>query len=375
MITALPGSSLKTTKEGALDRLAVRGYLSRFASAFERARETTGLVPHDIRLGGALVRLRFAGPALVPFVLPALAHLRTEAIDEPPRLTVDIWDAASTGVFPPPFPVRGEDAPAGGEVRYYDGARVRAVFPSGVRPEDGAFGAIIVYDEETSVAQYFVTRPDQIRSHERAAPLRPLLDWALSGSDRLLVHAGAVGLDGKGVLLTGRGGSGKSTSAVAATLAGHEYLGDDYVLIDLAGLAPVVHSLYVTAKLSQESADLLSYQSKIFERKAASYGEKLVFDISQLRRGGFEHSARVIAIVVPVVRAGGPTGLHRISAGAALQALAPSTIFQAPRRDGTTFSPLVRLARSVPAYSLELGGAPGEVGPVLSELLGDGKRR
>jgi hypothetical protein len=354
--------------EAVAEPFEVYDYLCDFASACEHAIRRTGVLVYDVRLGGMLVRLRFAGAALVPVVLPAFAHLRTDASGDKPLLTVELWDAASTGVFPPGFPSRGDDVPARGEIREYDDAGVRAVFHSGVRPEDGGFRSVTIFDEQTAIARYFVIGPDHTQWYERAAPLRAVLHWALSGSDRLLVHAGAVGIGGNCLLLTGPGGVGKSSSAVASFLAGLDYLGDDYVLADLTDSHPVVHSLYATAKLAPAASALLpGLQGNI--GRFAPNEKKHVIDVSQLRPGGLGTSGRIVGIVLPRLCPDGPTCLRRTSAGAALQALGPSTVFQAPRRDGAALAPLAKLARSVPAYVLELGGAPGEVGPVLSRLL------
>jgi hypothetical protein len=328
-----------------------------------------GVVVYDLRLGGTIVRLRFAGPALVPFVLPPLAHLLSDAVGEQPLLTVELWDAASTGVFPPRFPP-GEDVPGRGEVREYGDSGVRAVFHSGVHFRDGHFTSVTVVDERVSVARHFVMGPDHIQHQDRAAPLRAVLHWALDRPDRLLVHAGAVGIGGRGVLLSGPGGSGKSTSAVAAFLSGYDYLGDDYVLVDLASRQPMVHSLYATAKLGTAAISLLPGLSETLRYGAQIGDQKRVIDVSVLRPGGLARSARIEGIVIPRRGANGRTFLRRASAGVALRALAPSTIFQAPWRDGAMLGPLARLARSVPAYVLELGGTPEVVGSVLSVLLG-----
>jgi hypothetical protein len=371
MMTFLTTPGPRDAEEAAPDHFRAREYLSDFASACERAMRAAGVVVHDVRLGGTLVRLRFAGPALVPFVLPALAHLHSDSAGEHQLLTVELWDAATTGVFPPRYPSPGEHPPARGEIREYDDAGVRAVFHSGVRPEDGGFGSVTIFDERASVARYFIIRPDQTQWYERAAPLRAVMHWALSRPDRLLVHAGAVGIGGRGVLLTGPGGSGKSTSAVAALFAGYDYFGDDYVLVDLAGEQPVAHSLYATAKLAPAAAALLPGLPDALRRRVLLGDAKHVIDVSLLRPGRVGTSARIAGIVIPRLCAGGPTALRPASAGAALQALAPSTVFQAPRRDGAALGLLAKLARSVPAYLLELGGAPDDVGPVLKRLLSE----
>jgi hypothetical protein len=368
-VISLTTPNLHFAEEPASVGFRARDYLCDFALACDRALGSARTEVHDVHLGGALVRLRFAGPALVQFVLPALEHLRTEATSGQPLLTVDLWDAESTGVFPPSFPTPGEDAPALGEIREYGDTGVRAVFHSGVRPQDGAFKSVTFFDERASVARYFVVRPSHVRWHERAAPLRSVLHWALNGPNRLLVHAGAVGIGGRCVLLTGPGGSGKSTSAVAALLGGLDYLGDDYVLVDLTDQQPVAHSLYATAKLAPGAMAVLPSLRNSSRRPGAPDDEKLVFDVEGLRPGGLGTSARIVGIVLPRLHPDGPTRLRCVSAVTALQALAPSTIFQAPERNGAELGPLAHLARSVPAFVLELGGPPEEVGPVLARLL------
>ena len=62
-------------------------------------------------------------------------------------------------------------------------------------------------------------------------------------------HAAAVGQMGSGALLVGKGGSGKSTSALGSLASGWRYIGDDYCLLALNGI-PQIHSLCTSAKLN-----------------------------------------------------------------------------------------------------------------------------
>ena len=83
---------------------------------------------------------------------------------------------------------------------------------------------------------------------ETAAPFRILFHWWSQSFGGQISHAAAVGRDGKGVLLAGRGGSGKSTTAICCVDAGMEYVGDDYVLLTRTP-TPTAHSLYNSAKI------------------------------------------------------------------------------------------------------------------------------
>ena len=63
-----------------------------------------------------------------------------------------------------------------------------------------------------------------------------------------LMHAGAVGYADGGVLLAGKSGSGKSTTALACLASDLLFASDDYVCVATTA-QPWVHSLYSTAKL------------------------------------------------------------------------------------------------------------------------------
>jgi hypothetical protein len=342
------------------------GYMRGFATACDRACAVTA-VTREVSLGRVAVRLRFAGPALLPLVerFTDVATKRTSSAAA--RLAVDLWDAESTGVDAPPVPMAGAVSHGRGAFAYEPTARTWISFPRGIR-RDGTYDATIMLDERTGRAQYFVRNRDVLPAHEWAAPLRAVLQWGLNGPDRLLVHAGAVGMRGQAALLTGPSGSGKSTTAVAAMLAGCDCLGDDYVFLDMGRSRAMAHSVYRTAKLTADAVRLLPGLAPALTH-GASHDEKRVIDL------GLERSRRslpVTAIVVPFIEPARAGRLDRISPGAALRALAPTSVLHTPQRDATELGPLGRLARAIPAYALAVGsGDPiADVTPMLTALLG-----
>ena len=70
-----------------------------------------------------------------------------------------------------------------------------------------------------------------------------------------VVHAGLVGRDGVGVLIVGEGGSGKSTTCLAAATAGLEFLGDDFVGIEEDGNGWIGHSLSCTSRTTLDTLE------------------------------------------------------------------------------------------------------------------------
>jgi hypothetical protein len=183
----------------------------------------------------------------------------------------------------------------------------------------------------------------------------------------MLVHAAAVGASGRGVLLAGVAGSGKSTTAAACVEAGMSCAGDDYVLLDATASA-VAHPLYGTVKLATDGMALIK---NIAEHAGYPPGHagKHVLDLAA-RRPQMAQAVPIDAVVVPRVTGARHGAVLRPAARAlALRALAPTTIFQLAGANGGVLGPLAALVRRLPAYELELGAAPHECAGALSTLL------
>ncbi|MDR1744119.1 MAG: hypothetical protein LBR48_09960, partial [Dysgonamonadaceae bacterium] len=69
---------------------------------------------------------------------------------------------------------------------------------------------------------------------------------------QILAHSAAVGINGKGALLSARGGGGKSTLAVSAMLGGFEYVADDYVFLSKENDKLFACPIYSTINLNPE---------------------------------------------------------------------------------------------------------------------------
>ena len=85
--------------------------------------------------------------------------------------------------------------------------------------------------------------------------------WA-RGEDKLMVHAACVGVNGRGVLIAGRGGAGKSTLSTSCLLSGLEFVSDDYTL--LTGSGPLdAMPLYTTISLCEDMFRRLQPQMQV----------------------------------------------------------------------------------------------------------------
>lgn len=345
--------------------------LPRLVDAAHEAVARTGAATSSFTIAGSTIRLVGAGPALIDLVCPAFAHLDHGDGAGPPtdpaaaadELTILLWDTASTGVALPDLGAVGPVVGRPVAPILHDDAR-SFVFHA-------YEGAVSHLDRERRIAVYAVEDAGRFPSWERACPLRALLTWWFLPRRRLVAHSGAVSTGEGAVLVTGVGGSGKSTTALAALAGGLDYLGDDYVLVDLHEPAtPTVHSLYGSAKLAPDH--LARFPGLLHPAAPAPHdppdaklvGWPLVEHPERARR-----QASIRAVVLPEVVGSGPSTLEPVPASRALLGLAPSTLFQTAGDQDGAFRLAAEVARAVPAYRLGLGDDVGATGGAASHLL------
>lgn len=320
---------------------------------------------YSVRIGGHVIELRFGTPGLLPCIMPAFAHLRIGP-RLVPELVVDIWDSASTGASPPPTPDVDQESPAGA-FYFFEEPPMRGVFQPGMR-------ALSAIDFGSDHAWYFVEDPAALPYWELAAPIRQILHWWMGTRGHQQVHSGAVGSPDGGVLLVGKGGSGKSTSALISLNSELRYAGDDYTMVSLEP-QPTVHSLYSSGKVHPENLVRLPHLVPALSNAAQLATEKGVVFVDQYFPDRMIEGFPLRAIVMPTITGRTETRVRPASPAAALAALAPSTVFQLHTAGAEALKYMARLVREVPAYVLELGANVSDVPPVLLELLGELRRQ
>lgn len=323
------------------------------------------VVERSFEIAGRAIVLRFAGDALIDAIVSPLAH-HPPAADGSPRLVVNLWDAASTGVAVPPFPDSARDGGITGAERVSDPGDLRLAFLHSQR-------ALCLLERESGTAYYCTTDARTLPYWERGAPLLALLHWWMDDHGRQLVHGAALGRHDGGVLLVAPGGSGKSSTALAALAPsgddhGLRYAGDDYCLVGLDP-SPWAYSLYGTGKVNADQAerfpDLVAGPLLNADRVGE---EKALFLVSRRSPAKMVRRFPISALVVPVID-GGRCRVEPLSPGRALQALAPSTVLQLPGAGAKALSTLAALTRRVPTYALRLSPDPRDAPPVLAALV------
>ena len=107
------------------------------------------------------------------------------------------------------------------------------------------------YDRATAVGVQTLPTPLAMPPWESSAPLRSFLHWAYAAAGLRLTHAATLGLNGRGVLLAGPSGSGKSATTLAGLLNGLDSVGDDYVLLE-TGARVSAYPVFTVLKQDRE---------------------------------------------------------------------------------------------------------------------------
>jgi hypothetical protein len=350
------------------DRLA---YFDAVHTGYSRALEQVGdLVERYYSIGGFTVRLRFAGDALVAKLTRALAHLSISATDSH-ALTICVWDSASTNTRLPLLVASLVDLlrqkwwellGIRREIKRYDGQRIRTSFFLG--PD-----ILSVLDTQRDIGVYWIDDAARIPYWEHGSPFLSILSWWMELQNRQYIHAGAVGNHHGGVLLAGKGGSGKSTTALSCLASDFDYVSDDYSLLTETPI-PYVYSLYNTAKLKgSHDIDRLPFLRDKITNLDRLHEEKAVIFLHEHYSKQIVSGFPIRAVVVPHVAGDADTRLKPLSSVEALKALAPSSLFQVPGAGQEKFRMLARLVKQVPCFELQIGASVSAIPPVVRRLL------
>jgi hypothetical protein len=331
--------------------------------AFQQAEQVTGgSLDRFYSIGGYPIRLRFAGPALVPRITPALEHLATKPSSSP-MLTVCLWDSVSTHTQMPPPPWSADAYIARGEVRGYNDGHIRTSFHIGAN-------VLNALNTRLDLAVFWIRDAGQLPYYESGAPLRTILHWWLSNHGRQFVHAAAVGTAKGGALLAGKGGSGKSTTALTCLNSKLVYVSDDYCLL-ATNPHPYVYSLYSSAKVDAGNIHRLPHLASAVSNADRLDKEKALLFLHQRCPDKVVTGFPVRAILLPRVTGRSETTLTPASPIAGLRALAPSTIFQLSGAGHTAFQTMAKFVKQVPCYHLELGANMAQIPDVILGLLSE----
>jgi hypothetical protein len=220
-----------------------------------------------------------------------------------------------------------------------------------------------LWHKERRIGLYWTLDSRTLPTYEWAAPLRTQLHWLGSHHGLQLTHAAAVGLEGRGLLLAGKGGSGKSTTSLACWSAGWQFVSDDYCWV---GHEPRTraYAVYKTAKLLPAASDLPQW-----ERVEHLSSEKNVYQLDQLNRENLVTDLDLCALVLPRPEKVDSPALRPAALRDAQAALSLTTIAQLAGAGPESVAHLRETSSRLDRYHLDLCFPAASIPPLLEGLV------
>lgn len=332
-------------------------------AAFSAAEARIGGTDRSYALAGHTVRVRSVGMHLDAALAAAWAHMAAGSADATrPALEILAWDEAESGVPAPELPWSWADL----------SGTVRLVLPPG-----GEAYRVHAYEEAAMFFLYSVTENKavfwtrdarRLPTFFRAAPFLTLVHWWAQTRGLRLVHAAAVGTDAGAALIAGKGGSGKSTTALVCVLAGMQFLSDDFCLVQ-AGEPALVHCLNSSGKLQRGHFQRFpALAARAVDPVPDGFDKPLIF-VHEHFPAQVQRRLPLRAVVLPQVTGGDTTSWEPVSPATALRSLTSSTMFQFAPHDAAAFRDLAAVLRGLPCFRLLLGTRPEQIAAAVKDIL------
>ena len=334
----------------------------RAASAYSKGR----LLRRDFRLARIDMTVWFASKAFADLCDRTLVERKDE---EPPAAHAQVYamDAEADGWEPP----ARWDERTGFSSREFD--RILAECDQrGFYHHDAPSWQF--YDRATAIGVQTLPAQLAMPPWEFGSPLRLFLHWAYAAAGMRLTHAATLGLNGRGALIAGPSGSGKSGTALAGLLNGLDSVGDDYVLVE-DGPSLMAHSVFAMLKQDREGFRRAGVAIAELDACEVNWRGKIELDAARLCARGLASRMEVHALLLPVIARARRTEVERIASHEAALALAPSSVFQLPGDATEGFRFFAGIAKRLPAFRVKLSEDPVEIaGAIGSFLEGTGRR-
>jgi hypothetical protein len=357
-----PESYIVTTRHL---RITKKYFSKEFLPVFESIAGSIAPVTKTYDMAGKTVCVKFYSEKLLQKMSRALGHIERENADCP-DLTMCIWDSVSTN----------KDL-ASSWMNSAEYTYPREVSAKTIN-QDSFLGIYLhneetlnLYDETHNTAYFWIYDADRLPYRLSASPFRLILNWFLSKGGVHLMHGAVTSLNGKSILITAKGGTGKSTTALASFFSGMSYLGDDYVAVK-SGDVITTHSIFNSVKLfSQSFHDTFNaLKEQIWNEEGTDKeNEKVIVFLSELYPERVVKVAELQAIMIPVIKDAEETKIVPASKIQTMVSMIPATLFQLSVTKSDKMAELKSIVERTPCYFLELGYDINGVGRAIKSFL------
>lgn len=178
--------------------------------------------------------------------------------------TIYVWDSSFPDILPN-FTWAEEHIYSNLVIDYQFTQPYRVLFDRGQ-------GMISVFNTETRVGGIWMRDHSQLDPRCFVSPFRTLMSWIAETFNSEIIHASGIEVEGRGVLISGPSGSGKSSLAIFAALEGYGIISDDAVLYENGYLYPI----YSRAKVEKNNGFLDTAKLETFTLENSPDGKNIL---------------------------------------------------------------------------------------------------
>lgn len=301
----------------------------------------------DIQLMDFVIRIYFPTDSRAEIMINALAHLKLNHTYTGPIAAEIVWlDRSIQEIEQPPFVE--ENYTGFGYVAYSSNDQYQIA-------DFLMKGMSVVFDKKNNFGILITNTLENISIYVKGAPFINLIQWISRKYGWFMAHAASIGLDGKGVLLVGNSGAGKSTTALSTLLSDHmEYLCDDRCMVRLNPF-PQALAIYNSVKINKDVMERLPFlKNKIVDTDTlGKKGKGLAFLYPDLE-SRMAVSLQIKSILIPRISGGEIPQLIPTNSAEAFRVMAPSSFLQLPGSEPLDLKIMSNLLSSLPCYYLNL---------------------
>jgi hypothetical protein len=318
---------------------------------FERLNKAWDALPKPysrfFKIGPFTVQIDFHNPSLADKLTRAFNHLSTESSRS--DLNIRLWNGSKLP------PLDWNRIQTNGYRGYFEPPFYFHLFE--------IIGALSATDTKNNIAYYVIQDETALPWWVSGSPLQVILHVWFREKNMQLTHSACIAQGSTGILLAGKGGSGKSTTVLTCLQEGFSTLGEDYVLLS----SNEAYSVYQTAKLQPHTRTLFPQYEPYVANPDTADKEKALVHYLDLFPEQLIPCCNLKAVVS--LEVGSSTKLHVSDVKSSLQSLLLTTAMQLPHPDPRTAKLLQTRLQTLAHYRLVLGPDLKQNTYVLKGLL------
>lgn len=231
-------------------------------------------------------------------------------------------------------------------------------------------GQVQLMDCSKRIAVQLFSNRANLPPWEASAPLRMPLQWILAKGGLRLAHAATVGFDGKGLVLFGKGGSGKSGTTLAGLAVGMNTVGDDYIALGVDN-QPFARAVFNHVKQDEEGVGRIPGLRNRLGDKVKNWRGKFEFQPETIFKDSFVKEMHLYGALLPTIAHQLKPDITQVSPAEVLLALINSNAQYDPARPDGGLRFFANILRKLPCYRINLSDHAIDNAMALKALIAD----